>query len=873
MARIVDPAAQPRPVARTGGGISRLALPGPSDTSARALQQLGLDIGGAAEEIYRAQKIEEDRINTMRAEDAYNKLRERQLDLTLGDTGYGRLKGSDAVSRPIIPEYRSRFEQTEREIAGTLTNDHQRQRFKARADVARMQFEEGMLRHLSEQGDVYAKQVYEGTIQQAERDATARWDQPHDVASSIARIQSAVRERAERYGWSTEYRDEVQRGEVSKVHAAVITQALANDSYRFAQTWYIANRENIDLKTAAALQKAVEHGVEKEMVAGFNRDFLANRDSRPGLEELAKRVVAADLDETRKNIVHGRILGRIETLNLKAERAQLQQERLVSKAIDSMNGNTFAGMPATIDQMTPIVEAARGTALEADARQMVAIANATGAFARMTPIAQADAISQAEAQIRENPAKFDRRLLTAWKEIHGNQQALLEKDPNTFAERQGITDPSPLDLSKPIQSADALERRFAQTRALSLKYGSPNTPLKELEAKLVKDALGGAGWKERRDYLGELFQASRGDVHGYSGIMAQLAPDHPVTALAGEYTAKGRGQAAELMLAGEDILRPGKKSDGKPDGSGLFPMPPEAEMRAEWDSTVRDAYAGRVDVRNDLYQATKSIYAKLASDKGVKDTKQLDGDLWEQATLLATGGVEKYNGRTLPMPYGMDLGEFRAQVRRRTEDMAAAGALPEGITPEQLQTLPLEPTGDGRYVFRTGTGVLVQVPKGGGQARPLLLDFNQSSAFSASGYGMDPARQVARVRALDARDRRQTAGWGDRMDKAIHRWRGCSARTLDKIRGEKTENKNPARIEPRIVPRNQAMSDLHARELAERLGARAHHRIEPDWSTCFLRRAPAASSCDLVSHGRSSSTSTRAAPSAPRATAWSPSHP
>ena len=738
MARIPDPLAEQRRGARPAGGIARMSANGPSTAPGQAVMQLGADIGAAGEEIYRAQKIEEDRINTMRAEDAFTKLRARQLELTVADGGFTRLQGEAAVTRPIRPEYLKRFEEVEQGLAKTLSNDEQRARFKVRAGAARLQFDEEILRHLARQGDVYAKQVYDGAVAQAQQDAAVRWDSPIDVASSLERIRSQVYERAERYGWAPEYREKELKEESGKVHAAVIGEALAKGNYKYAEFWYEQNKGHVTPETQRVLARAVEDGTQKELTAGYNARFLAERDNRAGLEALAKEVVESGLDETRKNIVHGRVLNRIETLDLRAERERAQRERTIGKLINDANANTLAGMPSTVDQLTPIYEASKGTPLEAEAKQMVAIANATDAFSRATPVQQAQAITAAETAARADPSKFDRRVVDAWKSIHASQQEMLKKDPVTFAVRQGIAETPPLDLSQPAAAGEALASRYAITRSMQAKYDAPNRPLTEPEVRLVSHSLEGASWKERRDYLGSLFQASGGDLQGYSGIMSQIAQDHPVTAVAGEYAAKGRSQAADLMLQGEAILRPQAKGDGKPDGGGLLPMPPEQELRTEFDRTVRDAYAGRPEARNAMYQASRAIYAKLASDAGDKSTKAINTDRMAEAIRLATGGVEKYQGRVTQMPYGMSLEQFRDQIRLRTEDMQTAGALPEGITAQILRTLPLWSVGDGRYVFRSGNGVLVarQADKGRPPA-PLTLDFNRSAAFRPSGYGQE----------------------------------------------------------------------------------------------------------------------------------------
>ncbi|MEK7765328.1 MAG: hypothetical protein AAB368_03735, partial [bacterium] len=208
MARIIDPSAVERPVPRQPGGIARLGVVGPSGAEGQGLQRLSEGLEQGANELYRAQKIEEDRINTLRAEEAFTKLRDRQLDLSYGeDNGFTKLKGAQAVTRPVLKEWTKRFDDAERETAGELSNDEQRTRFKTRSGVARLQYQEEMLRHLAREGDTYAKEVYDGTIAGEQRSVVARWESPNAVGASLARVKNAVEERAERYGWAKEYKD------------------------------------------------------------------------------------------------------------------------------------------------------------------------------------------------------------------------------------------------------------------------------------------------------------------------------------------------------------------------------------------------------------------------------------------------------------------------------------------------------------------------------------------------------------------------------------------------------------------------------------------------------------------------------------------
>lgn len=851
MAKLADPLAKQRDIPKLGGNVALQPDAGPSDAGARGMQMMGRAIGEGAEELYRAQKVEEERVNTMAAEDAFTKLRQKQLDLTNGETeGFTQQKGAAAVTKPILKEWSKRFDDAETSIAGGLTNDQQRQKFKLRADVTRLQYQDDMLRHLAQQSDAYSKEVYDGTVAVEQRNAVARWDSPNDVALSLDRVKSAVDDRAERYGWAKNYRDGTLLMEQGKIHSAVVGQAIASGNYKYAEDWYHAHRADIDLPTAKQLEVAVKDGTQKELTAGYTADFLANRDSEKGLDALEGKVMAdGRIEPTRQNMIVGRIQGRRDVLERRALAFQQHQERQLEKAIGTVNQNTLAGFEPTTEQMAPVLDAAKGTALEGQAQQMVGLANATREFRLATPQQQDKYLADIETAIRKDPTRFDIKTLDALRAINAAQKRQIQEDPVGFATKQGAVEPKPLDLSKPAEQGEALQDRFAIARSMRDSHQAPFKPLTPPEATLVGGALKRASPSEKRDYFAGLSQAAAGDYEGYSAIMAQLAPDDPVTAIAGTYAGKKRVLASDLMLRGQAMLQPNRKDDGQPDKGKLWPMPPEKEMDQAFSSYEQGAFAGRPQLRNAFHQASKSIYAALSADAG-DGTGVFDSDRWDQSVKLATGGIDKYNGKAIVMPYGFEKGEFKDAVRRKVDqimvrsegptnftpdfdtilsDEQAAGypawkqqyapkdsgqdydlrgayaaglkpaanghwadtfkkpnhptfsdqsryagygtpgrwegerfiPAPAGSTPakqmdlvgrlapqvsaDKLRAMPLEPIGDGRYVFRAGDGVLVDRA-----GRPVVMDFNtedqvevpEHTQLTPMGNGPRPSEDV-----------------------------------------------------------------------------------------------------------------------------------
>lgn len=744
------------PDLRVGGGVASYSPNSGAETApGEALARAGQSMARAGDEFFKLVKEEERRVNTVRAEEAFNKLREGQLDLTIGDeNGFLNKRGGDAINQPLLRDYSAKLEDVSKGIENELANDEQKELFRRRAAVTGQQFREDLMRHIHREGDAHAKQVYEGGVLVESRSATARWQDPAAVHLSLERIAGLVDQEAERGGWSPEQKQAELLKRTSAVHAAVIGQAVATDDYIYAQKWYEANKDQIDPATAKAVQKAVEDGTQKQVYATYTREFLGVQDDRKGLSALHSKVLAdSSLDDTRKNALLGRIQSRDGVLEQRQNVAAEKLERRISKAIETARGNLLAGFEPTPEQLEPLLNASKGTELEGEAKALVAGANATHAFRNSLPAAQEVMLTQAEAAIRKDPTKFDRRILESWRTIHENQKKRVVESPITYAVQQGLVDPKstaaqPLDLSDPAAMETGLSARYELGRALSKSHNAPFKPLTEQEAALAVNQLKSASVPQKREWFGALASASNGDAEGYSAIMAQIAPDAPVLAIAGEFAGKGRNQVADLLLRGDSILRPNRKEDGSPDGGKLLPMPAEREMRRTFDDTVRDAYAGMATARSDHYQAARAIYAALSIDAGDRDTQELDSNRWEQAIQMATGGIDNYRGRRIPLPYGFDHTQFRDGLARRVEAISESGRLEQVWTRSRLLDLPLEAAGDGKYVFKVGDADLVDKT-----GKVVVVDFESSVPFRTSGHGLRAMAEEPTAAELEAASR------------------------------------------------------------------------------------------------------------------------
>jgi hypothetical protein len=701
----------------------------------QGLVNFGQSLANAGDMLQQEILKEHARINTAKVEDAFNQLRNGQIDLTIGqDNGFQNIRGADAVKQPLLKNYTDRFGDLQKQLADSLDNDQQRDMFKARANVAQSQFTQDLLQHLYKENGVYQGQVYEGTVGTELRAASAKWDSPAEVQASLARIGAAVNDQASRVGLPDEAKSELLLQEQSKVHAAVIQQALASKQYDYAKAWFDANRDQVDTKTAKLLEREVGDAAQKQLFDGYQSAYLQGMDSPQALNGLLKQVNAdKTLDEDRRNILIGRIQNRSEVLDNRAAREQDRRERMIGQQINVATAMVEKGYDLPPEQLEPLVTATKGTALGPAVSQLVQTSNATRQFRNMDFRQQEAYLSQMDAAVRKDPGKYDVTLVSKLKQIHDHQKDEAYADPTTFAVRQGFVsgnDPAaqPLNFSDPSQLGPQLSARFGLARTMSSKYGTPAKPLTTEETASLSSALTNASPQAKRQVFATLSKASGQDFDGYKAMMAQLAPNDPVTATAGVFAGRGytdptggpQSNVADLILRGQSILHP-QSADGK-EGGKLWPMPKgsdEKTMSTLFTSAVGDAFAGMPAAQNAAYQTAQAIYAAKVSDKG-DNSGILNSDAWKSAIKLATGGVERHNGHSVVLPWGMPYRDFRNQLDTRLQQVASSGALADGVTAGQLGDMPLLPIGDGRYLLKAGDGVMVDKSN-----QPVTIDFNK----------------------------------------------------------------------------------------------------------------------------------------------------
>lgn len=323
-----------------------------------------------------------------------------------------------------------------------------------------------------------------------------------------------------------------------------------------------------------------------------------------------------------------------------------------------------------------------------------------------------------------------------------------QEDPQAYAVRYGLSKAGQMDMSDPQGMVAEINKRVGVAQMMSDTYGTPYRVLMGNEAAQMSQAIRLLPTQQKLDYLDRIRTGTYGNNRAFLSVMNQVAPDSPVTAVAGSIliaqmpvTVSGGlfgsdsvlqpRNVSGLMLEGEALLNP-TKADKAQDGRGAkFPMPKEADLQQAFNDYAGKAFRGDGKGYETAYQAFKAYYAGSANRKGILSTDLTTegAKIAKEAAAAATGGVINYNtlGEVMK-PWGMDDGTFKNRASAEFDKAMVANGM-KGSAFDNLSAYGLQSVGTGRYLLTNGAGYL------NGLNGPIELDLTRApnTPHSASG--------------------------------------------------------------------------------------------------------------------------------------------
>lgn len=433
----------------------------------------------------------------------------------------------------------------------------------------------------------------------------------------------------------------------------------------------MAQRAGYDPATAGKMAQAAK---DKLYYDNAHAWLTTVRDDPKGLDALEASLTTeggrfhGKLDADKQTALISQIQTRRTQLEAKAESLTNKAEALGLRTVKAVQDQVASLIPPTADTMAKwqadIANATPET--QAAFREEVQGIQATQELLRMPLAEQAKVLDAERTALHTTGGSPREKAILDRKQAAFNQQAkLLRENPFAYhALRTGEVVP-PLDMAG-LMSGDLaavqaqIADRMTTLASMRKQYGiAGNAPLMPQEAKALGEALQRGTPQQVAKLFGTLHKAMGDDV-AYRGAMQQIAPDSPVTALAGMLHPRN-GNAAALVLAGESILNRTKAGKGEDGKGGAFPMPPPKDFDAALADAFGDTFAHRPEAFEIAKQAVRAYYAGGAAGAGDL-SGELDPDRIRRAINATVGRKVSIGSSDVLAPVGMDEDDFEDKL-------------------------------------------------------------------------------------------------------------------------------------------------------------------------------------------------------------------
>lgn len=519
-----------------------------------------------------------------------------------------------------------------------------------------------------------------------------------------------------------------------------------------------ASITNVQTAIAGAVQRnyltAEQAGtVSRAFIADYGEGFLATRSLPEQLKLLRKPkgTLAEYIDPAKR----AELARQIEnTLRVQADRLDARGERAISK----MDQQIASGVPMSPAVMAEYERDTKGTPFEAEFRDRLGDEQHVQEVLRLPVDKQLAEVQQREAKLLSEGGsiKDAANLQRLSRAVENNVRELNESPLSFYASRNGGTVP-PLDIAALATpgGADQVREAFSQRAeilgALRKQYGAgaiPNKPLLPAESRALAATLERASPEDSIEVFAGL-QTTVSTPEMYKAAVQQIAPDSPVTALAGMLAAKdaeitteqhwfgpdktlGAREVAVTMLEGERLLNPTKTAkgeDGKPVTRGFY-LPETKTLQSAFTNAVGSAFASRPAAAENAFAAIQAYYVGKAAKTGrlASQSKDIDNDLVQESIKAVLGTVVDYNGNgQVFAPVGMSRDRFEDRIERAFEVSLRKRGLPDSMR-DLLGNVGLRNAGDGTYYLTQGRSFVTDA-----SGAPLTLDVNAPLTSGVSG--------------------------------------------------------------------------------------------------------------------------------------------
>lgn len=406
-----------------------------------------------------------------------------------------------------------------------------------------------------------------------------------------------------------------------------------------------------------------------------------------------------------------------------AERLKREQEARENKAQDAFKAArdvVLNGRYLSTEYISELSTITAGTSAAPAVQELVKSQAAVAGFASL-PLAQQTAMIERRNAAGSTPgmgvSPDDEKMTATMERIRDAGQKAYAENPWTAAQERGVIPRAPELQMNDMQGAQAvLMDRMKQITVVEAAANRKVSPLQPQEADAIGRLVQSMPPDQQSSALASIGKLI-GDGDRLAALARQINEKDKVLGTAmmvGDLqTTQGR-YVSELVIKGARAIK---------DKAITMDDAKETGWRGAIAKEIGDAFPNQ-ELRDKMIDAAYLVQAGFAAEGGSADTSR--------AIRLVVGRIVEHNGSKIPLPRGMEEGDFEKRISSiKPVDLAPqvpGGLVLIGRTPVPLDqfvnSLPdaaLVHAGSGRYNIRAGMGLVtnaqgkritIEVPNG-----------------------------------------------------------------------------------------------------------------------------------------------------------------
>lgn len=353
---------------------------------------------------------------------------------------------------------------------------------------------------------------------------------------------------------------------------------------------------------------------------------------------------------------------------------------------------------------------------------------------KMTPVAQQDAMIEKYKPDASKPGyelatkRYD-AMIAARDKLNTERAS----DPIRWAQTNQLADAKPINwndiTNKPDELSAQLSKRAGVATTMNQVYGTGFQLLSKDEAAKLTTGFNSMTAEGKIAYL-SMIAKTVSSPDAQRSIFNQIAPDSPLTAMAGKLFTETRDvtipgmfkdrnynpqQVATMILKGEAILNPTKADKAQDGKSTNLVMPKETDLHVGFADQTKGIFPNQPQAADRMFQAAKAYYAAKSAQEG-DYSGQINSSRWSDAVDAVIGGISSINGGKTRRPWGVDETQFKDKLFAAFNATAQANGLTGKMA--NYRDFTFEATPADTYLVRNGSGYLTDAK---GQAIQISL--------------------------------------------------------------------------------------------------------------------------------------------------------